>query len=284
MIVITGATGKLGRHVVSQLLDKGVPAKDIAVAVRSPEKARDLAERGVTVREADYSRPDTWPSALEGAEKLLLISASEIGKRVDQHRTVVEAAAKAGVKQIVYTSILHADRSGMSLAKEHKASEELIRASGIPYVFLRNGWYLENYTENLAPALEHGALIGSAKDGLIAAASREDLAAAAVAALTQPGHENKVYELAGDVPFTMAELADEVSRQSGRKVVYQDLSQEKHKAALLGVGLPEPVAEMLSDSDAGIARGELNDDSGDLSRLIGRPTTPLNQAVAAALR
>lgn len=283
MLVVTGATGKLGRHVVSQLLAKGVPAKDIVAAVRSPDKSKDLAARGVTVRAADYTRPDTWPSALAGADKLLLISASEIGQRVGQHRVVVEAAAAAGVKLIAYTSLLHADRGGMSLAQEHRATEEIIRASGVPYVFLRNGWYLENYTENLGPALEHGALIGCAGDGLIAAATREDLAAAAVAVLTQPGHENQAYELAGDVSFTMRELADEVSRRSGRTIIYKDLSQAEHRAPLLAAGLPEPVAAMLADSDAGIARGELNDDSGDLARLIGRPTTPLNQALAAAL-
>lgn len=284
MIVVTGATGKLGRHVVEQLLASGVAATDLAVTARDPSKAADLAARGVSVREADYTKPDTLPGALAGADKLLLISANEIGKRVEQHRAVLAAAKAAAVKLLVYTSLLRADRSSVSLAEEHKQTEEDIRASGLPYVILRNGWYLENYTENLAPALEHGALTGAAGDGLIAAAARADYAAAAVAALTQPGHEGKVYELAGDVPFTMAQLAQEVTRQSGREVAYKDMPKADYEAMLVGVGLPPPVAQMLASADAGIARGDLNDDSRTLSRLIGRPTTSLADAVAAALR
>lgn len=284
MIVITGATGKLGRHAVEQLLASGVPAKELTITARDPTKAADLAARGVTVRQADYSKPETLPGALEGAEKLLFISASEIGKRVAQHHAVIEAAKAAGLKLVVYTSLLHADRSSISLAAEHKATEEEIVASGLPYVILRNGWYLENYTENLAPALEQGAFIGSAGEGLIAAASRADYAAAAVRVLTTPGHESKVYELAGDVPFTMSQLAEEVARQSGRSVVYKDMPAAEHEAALLGAGLPPPVVTMLVSADAGIGRGELNNASGDLRRLIGRPTTPLSDAVAAALK
>ncbi len=282
MIVVTGATGKLGRHVLEQLLQK-VPASELAVAVRSPEKAADLAARGVSVRAADYTKPDTLPGALEGADKLLLISASEVGQRVKQHRVVVEAAKQAGVKLLAYTSILHADRSHISLAEEHRQTEEMIRASGLPYVFLRNGWYVENYSENLAPALEHGALLGAAKDGLIAAATRADFAAAAVRVLTEPGHENKTYELAADVPFTMTELAAEVARKSGRAVTYKDMSASEYKGVLLGAGVPEPIADMLADADVAIARGDLNDAGGDLSRLLGRPTTPFVQAIAAAL-
>lgn len=283
MIIVTGATGKLGRHVIEGLLAK-VPASQIVAAVRDPAKAADFAARGVQVRRADYSKPETLDAAFAGAEKVLLISGSEVGQRVAQHQAVVNAAKKAGAKLIAYTSILRANSSRMALAAEHKASEELIRASGVPFVFLRNGWYFENYTENLAPALAHGALLGSTDGGRIAAATRADYAAAAVAVLTGSGHENKVYELAGDTPFTMAELAAEVSRQAGKPIVYKDLPAQQYQGILVGAGVPAGFAEILADSDVGASRGDLNDTTGDLRRLIGRPTTSVADAVAVAFR
>lgn len=281
MIVVTGATGHLGRLVVEKLLEK-VPADELTVAVRSPEKARDLAARGVQVRQADYAKPETLGPALAGAEKVLLVSANEIGKRASQHAGVIAAAVRSGTRLLVYTSALHAPTSTLGLAGEHKATEEAIEASGIPYVFLRNGWYLENYTENLGPALQHGAILGSTAGGRVAAAARADYAEAAVAVLTGGGHEGRAYELAGDVPFTMIELAAEVSRHAGRTVVYRDLPKEQYKAILVGAGVPEPFAELYADSDVGIANGQLDDRSGDLRRLIGHPTTTLATAVAAA--
>ncbi len=281
MILVTGATGKLGRLVIEELLKK-VPASQLIAAVRNPEKAADLAARGVQVRKADYSQPETLGPAFAGAEKVLLISSSEVGQRAPQHKAVVEAARKAGVRLLAYTSILHAERSRLALAAEHKATEETLRASGLPYVFLRNGWYTENYTESLGPALAHGALVGSAGEGRIAAATRADYAAAAAAVLTGSGHENKVYELAGDNAFTMAELAAEVSRKAGRTIAYNNLPPEEYQGVLEGAGLPGPYAGVLADSDVGASRGELNDSSGDLRRLIGRPTTPLADAVAVA--
>ncbi|HEY7768458.1 NAD(P)H-binding protein, partial [Longimicrobium sp.] len=207
MIAVSGATGHLGNLVVQNLLERGVEPAHIVALVRSPEKASDLAARGVQVRHADYSRPETLGPALQGVEKLLLVSSSEVGQRAVQHANVVEAARAAGVKLLAYTSILHADATAMQLAAEHRASEEGIRASGIPFVFLRNGWYLENYTGNLGPALEHGALLGSAGDGRVSAATRADFAGAAAAVLAGEGHENRIYELGGDEAFTLAELA-----------------------------------------------------------------------------
>jgi NAD(P)H dehydrogenase (quinone) len=282
VIAVTGATGKLGRLVVEGLLAK-VPAGQLVAAVRSPEKARDLAAHGVQVRQADYARPETLGPALAGAEKVLLVSSSEVGQRSAQHAAVIEAARRAGVRLLAYTSVLHGEFSTLALAREHQATEAAIRASGLPWVFLRNGWYLENYTENLGPALQHGAFLGCAGDGRIAAAARADFAAAAVAVLTGAGHEGKVHELAGDRPFTMVELAAEVSRQAGRAVAYRDLPPEAYRAALAGAGVPAPFADLLVDSDLGIAAGQLDDASHALSRLIGRPTTPLSDAVAAAL-
>lgn len=283
MIIVTGATGKLGRHVIEGLLAK-VPASQVIAAVRDPAKAADFAARGVQVRRADYSKPETLDAAFAGAEKVLLISGNEVGQRVAQHQAVVNAARKAGARLIAYTSILRADSSRMALAAEHKASEELIRASGVPFVFLRNGWYFENYTENLAPALAHGALLGSTDGGRIAAATRADYAAAAVAVLTGSGQENKVYELAGDTPFTLAELAAEVSRQAGKPIVYKDLPAQQYQGILVGAGVPAGFAEILADSDVGASRGDLNDTTGDLRRLIGRPTTSVADAVAVAFK
>lgn len=282
MIVVTAASGHLGRLVIDQLLQK-VPAGQVVAAVRNPDQAKDLAARGVQVRKADYNQPATLDAAFQGAEQVLLISGSEVGQRIRQHQAAVEAAKKAGVEHLVYTSILHADTSRMALAEEHLATERIIRASGLPFTLLRNGWYLENYTENLGPALQYGALMGAAKEGRIAGATRADYAAAAVVVLTTPGHESKVYELAGDQPFTMAELAAEVSRQAGKPVAYNDLPAEQYARALEGVGVPAPFAQSLANADQGVARGELDDRSGDLRRLIGRPTTPLATAVAAAL-
>ncbi len=284
MIAVTGATGHLGRLVLENLLERGMEPARIAALVRSPEKAEGLAALSVQVRRADYSQPETLGPALQGVEKLLLVSSSEMGRRAEQHRNVVEAARAAGVKLLAYTSILKADTSAMQLAAEHRATEEAIRASGLPFVFLRNGWYLENYTGNLASALEHGALLGSAGEGRVSAATRADFAAAAAAVLTGPGHENRAYELGGDEAFTLAELAGIVAEVSGRPVEYRDLPEEAYAGVLAGFGLPEAFARVLADSDRGIARGELFTDSGDLARLIGRPTTPPWEAVAAALR
>jgi NAD(P)H dehydrogenase (quinone) len=283
MIVVTGATGHLGRLVIEQLLNR-VPAGEIVAAVRNVEKAADLAARGVDVRHADYDRPETLRAAFRGAEKVLLISANEIGKRASQHRNAIDAVKASGARLLVYTSILKADRSGIGLAKEHLATEEYLRASGVPFAILRNGWYLENYTENLAPALQYGAIAGSAGNGRVAAAARADYAAAAVEALTGTGHEGKIYELAGDRPFTMTDLAAEVARAAGKPVAYNDLPPAQYQELLLGAGLPAAIAEMLVDADRGLGRGELDDESGELRRLIGRPTTPLAEAVAAALR
>ena len=282
MIAVTGASGHLGRLAIEALLGK-VPAKEIVALVRTPSKAADLAARGVQVRQADYSRPETLGPALAGVDKLLLVSSSEVGQRAVQHQAVLDAARAAGVGFIAYTSILHADRSHLALAAEHLATEKALAASGIPHALLRNGWYLENYTAQIPGALAHG-FAGSAGDGRIAAAARADFAAAAAAVITRPDQAGKVYELAGDEPFTMSELAAEVSRQAGKPVPYAELPPEAFGGVLRGAGLPGPFADVLVDADVNIARGELDDRSGDLRRLIGRPTTPLRDAVAAALR
>lgn len=281
MIVVTGASGHLGRLVVEQLVQR-VPAERVVAAVRNPEKARDLAAKGVQIRQADYARPETLGPALAGAEKVLLVSSSEVGQRATQHAAVIAAARQAGVKLLAYTSILRADTSPMALAAEHKATEEAIRASGLAHAILRNGWYIENYTENLGPALQHGAIVGSARSGRIAAATRADYAAAAVAVLT--GAPGKVYELAGDAPFTMAELAALVSKHAGKPIAYADLPPAQYRSILVGAGVPGPFADLLVDSDVHAAEGALDGSSADLRALIGRATTPLAEAVKAAFR
>ena len=282
MIVVTGATGQLGKLVVERLLQV-VPAGQIVAVVRDPQKAQAFAAKGVQVRQADYSRPDSLVAAFTGADKVLLVSSSEVGHRVPQHQAVTDAARAAGVKLLAYTSILNADTSDLLLAKEHQPTEAYIRASGVPFTFLRNGWYTENHTGSLAAAVEHGAVLGAAKDGRFATATRADYAEAAVAVLTGEGHENKVYELGGDAPYTLAEFAAEVAQQANKPIVYKDLPQEEYAKALASFGLPEGLAHAIADADAGASRGELDTGSHDLSTLIGRPTTPLQKSIAAAL-
>ncbi|QHB32348.1 SDR family oxidoreductase [Yersinia canariae] len=282
MIAVTGATGQLGRLVINALLKK-VPASEIIAAVRSPEKASDLAALGVQVRKADYSQPATLEAAFQGVDKLLLISSSEVGQRLTQHAAVIKAAQHVGVKLLAYTSLLHADKNPLGLGEEHRATEALLRESGLPVVLLRNGWYTENYAASIAPSLAHGAFIGAVGDGRIASASREDYAQAAATVLTQENQAGKVYELAGDDSYTLAEFSAEIARQSGKPVIYKNLSEADFKQALLGAGLPEEFAALLADSDAGAAKGGLFDDSHTLSKLIGRPTTPYAKVIAATL-
>lgn len=280
MIAITGATGQLGRLVIDALLEK-LPASAIIAAVRHPDKAADLSARGIEIRHADYDEPTTLATALEGIDKLLLISGSEVGQRVRQHGNAIDAARHAGVELIAYTSILHADRSTVGLAEEHRQTEAALAASGVPHVLLRNGWYMENYTGKVASALEHGVLIGGAGAGRISAATRADLAAAAVAVLTNDDRAGRVYELAGDAAFTMEDVAAEITRHAGRTVEYRNLSAVDHEAALIGAGLPQPIAALLANSDQAVAKDELFDDSRQLSKLIGRPTTTLEDAIRA---
>lgn len=282
MIVVTGASGQLGRLVIAALLKK-LPAGEIVAAVRHPEKVADLAARGVQVRPADYDQPASLVAAFKGADKLLLISASEVGRRVPQHRAVIDAAKAAGVGLLTYTSILQAATSPLPLAAEHRETETLIRASGLPAVILRNGWYTENYTAGIPAALQYGVVLGSAGQGKIASAARADYAEAAAAVLTQENQAGRIYELAGDESYTLAELAAEIARQSGKAVAYQDLPESEFKAALLGAGLPDFLATLLAESDVGASKGGLFDDGRQLSALIGRPTTPLAELVRLAL-
>ncbi|WP_086993456.1 SDR family oxidoreductase [Rhizobium sullae] len=283
MYAVTGATGRLGRLVIEALL-KTIPADRIVAAVRNTVKASDLAERGVIVREADYSRPDTLGPALDGVEKLLLISSTEVSGRLPRHRAVIEAAKVAGVSLIAYTSMLHADTSPATLAIEHRQTEEVIAASGLPAVILRNGWYTENHLMALPAALEHGAFVGAAKDGRFSSAARQDYAEAAAVVLATDGHAGRTYELAADQAFTLAGLAAEVSRQSGKATVYNDFSEVAYRDVLTGTGLPADLAALLADADAAASRGALFDDGGTLGRLIGRPTIPMESLVATVLR
>ncbi|MBO1334938.1 SDR family oxidoreductase [Streptomyces sp. VRA16 Mangrove soil] len=283
-LVVTGATGQLGRLVVEGLLAAGVPAQDIAAVVRSKEKGAELAARGVELRIADYSAPETLTGAFRSGDRVLLISGSEVGRRVPQHRAVIDAAKAADVALLAYTGVLGGPDADFSLADEHKATEQAILDSGLPYTFLRNGWYHENYTANLAPVLAHGAVVASAGEGRVASASRADYAAAAVAVLTGEGHENATYELSGDVAWSLAEYAAEVARQSGQEVTYRAVTPEENRQMLVGAGVPEAFADVLVGVDAAIERGLLARRNGDLARLIGRPTTPVADAVAEALK
>ena len=286
-LLVTGATGQLGGLVIDAL-HKTRPAAEIAGLVReggASSKSGELAARGVETRRGDYEDPASLRSAFTGIERLLFISSSAMEGRVAQHRNVVDAAREAGVSLIAYTSVLHADRSPLGLAEDHRQTEALLAASGVPYVLLRNGWYTENYMASLPAALAHGALIGAAGEGRIASAARADYAAAAAAVLLSAENQvGRTYELAGDEAYTLAALAAEVSRQTGREIAYHDLPQADYQAALLGAGLPAGLASLLADSDAAAAKGALFDDGGDLRRLLGRPTTPWTESVRQALQ
>lgn len=282
MIVITGATGQLGRLVITSLLKK-VPATNLVAVVRNVDKAKDIAALGVQVRQADYNQPTSWDAALQGADKVLLISSSEIGQRTQQHRAVINAAKRAGVKLLAYTSVLHADTSVLGLAGEHRETEAAIRTSGLPFVLLRNGWYTENYAIGVPTALSLGAVYGCAGDGRISSAARADYAEAAAVVLSSNNQAGKVYELAGDTSYTLSEFAAEISRQSGKPINYVNLPEAEYKKALLSAGLPEFLAELLANSDTGVSKGALFDDGKQLSKLIGRPTSTLETAVRAVL-
>lgn len=278
-IGITGATGHLGRLVVKQLKEK-VAADHIVALVRNTQKA---AELGVESRIFDYDKPETLSGSLQGIDHLLLISGNEIGQRKTQHENVILAAQEEGVKWIVYTSLLHADTSSLSLAEEHLLTEKALQSSGIPYTILRNGWYTENYTASVPAAITHGVLIGSAGEGQISSAARADYAEAAAVVLTSSNEQGKVYELVGDEAYTLADLAAEISKQTGKTIPYQNLSEAEYTAALIGAGLPEGLAAAFASFDVGASKGDLYDNNKQLSSLIGRPSTTLAAAVREAL-
>ncbi|GAN55714.1 SDR family oxidoreductase [Tanticharoenia sakaeratensis] len=284
-LFVTGATGQLGRLVIDRLLET-VPANEIVAGVRDTTAgaATALRERGIEVRAADYTRPEMLAAAFAGVDRLLLISSSENGKRKLQHRNVINAAKSAGVSLIAYTSILHADTSPLFLAEEHRDTETALAESGVLYVLLRNGWYSEVYTWRLPGALKAGTLLGAAGNGRISSAARADYAAAAAVVLAGDDHAGKVYELAGDASFTLSDLAAVVTQAIGKEMPYRDMTPESFRSAILAAGLPELVAKIMSDTDAGVARDALFDDSHTLSRLIGRPTTPFDTTITAFLQ
>jgi NAD(P)H dehydrogenase (quinone) len=282
-LVVTGATGHFGRLVVGSLLRRGTPAAQLVATGRATERIADLADRGVDVRRADFADPESLAAAFAGAETLLLVSASTLGQRLADHRRAIDAAAAVGVTRVVYTSLLGASTTSMELAVEHQGTEQHLRDSGLEWTLLRNGWYLENHLDQLPAFLEHGAVLGSAGEGRVSAATRADMAEAAAVVLTTEGHAGATYELGGDQAYTLGELAAEVSSATGREVVYRDLPVEQYAEVLHGAGLPADMARALADADAGLARGELFTDSGDLSRLVGRPTATLAEALAARL-
>ena len=277
-IAITGATGQLGRLIIEKL--KAAGQADVIALARSPEKAADL---GVPARAFDYDQPDTLAPALSGVDTLMFISASEIGRRVDQHRAVIEAAKTAGVPHVVYTSVLHADTSALSLAEEHRQTEALLAASGLTVTLLRNGWYTENYAASIPSALEHGAFVGAAGDARISSAARADYADAAVAVLTNADHVGKTFELAGDDSYALTDLAAELSRRTGRDIPYVDMPEADYAGVLTQAGFPAPMAQAFAGFDTAAKAGALFDDTKALSALIGHPTTPLSETVKATL-
>lgn len=273
-IAVTGATGGLGSAVIDELLTSHPASKIVAIA-RNSAKAEPLRDKGVEVRIADYDQPDTLPQALAGVDRLLLVSASEFGKRLPQHTAVVNAAKAAGVSRLVYTSLLHAPTSDNPLAGEHKATEQLIAESGMAYTFLRNGWYHENYLPTLDQVRQSGVLLTSAGNGKVSSAARGEYAEAAAKVLLEGGHEGKAYELAGDVAWTQDELAADLAAAAGRPVEVKNVTAKEHTAALEAAGVPAGFIGFLVGVDQSTAHGGLEENGGDLARLIGRPTAPL---------
>lgn len=283
-IVITGATGHLGRLVITHLIVRGVPAGDITAIARDGEKASDLAARGVRVYLADYDQPDTFTDAFHPGDRVLLISAPVPGNRAAQHRAVIDAAEKADVAHLAYTSIFGSPTADFLLAREHQTTERSILDSGLPYTFLRNNWYTEMYLTDLPGIMERGVLLSNAPEGSrVASAPRADYAEAAAVVLTTDGHQGKAYELSGDTAWSYEEFTEELTRQSGHKVVHTSLPASEHKQILVNVGVPESFADLLVDADEAIGRGALAATPGDLSNLIGRPTTPIPSVIATAL-
>lgn len=282
-IAITAATGRYGRATIDALLHRGVPADQIVAVGRNPEKLGELADLGVLTRVADYNDPQALEAAFVGIEKLLFVSGTDVGVRMQQHRNVVDAATRAGVGFIAYTSVANADTANLMVAPDHRATEAHIRDSGLPFVFLRNSWYMANYTDMAAAYAGSGVVLGAAGNGRVSAATHADYAEAGAVVLSTSGHENKIYELGGDTAFTMAEFAQSISGASGKDISYKDLSQDDYIAALAEFGFPAEMAEVFADGDLGVARGDLYVDSGDLGRLIDRPTVSMAKAVADAL-
>ena len=280
-IAVTGATGHFGRLTVEALLRRGVPSDQIIATGRRIDTLGDLAGQGVSVRHADYSDEASLRQAFAGADRLLLVSGTEVGQRIKQHTNVITAAKAAGVQLIAYTSIVHAPISTLLIGQEHRGTEKALADSGVPHVLLRNSWYIDNYTAQLPAYLQHG-IVGAADDGPISGATRADYAEAAAASLAD-GHGGAVYEVGGPA-FTMAELAEVVSAETGASVKYTDLSVQDYQAFLVRAGLPEPVAASIADGDRAVAEGELYVDPADLEKLLGRPASPLRAAVAAAVR
>ncbi|RMI13888.1 SDR family oxidoreductase [Cellulomonas triticagri] len=282
-IVVTGATGHLGRLVVEHLLADGVPADQVVAAGRRTERLADLAERGVRVAAVDFTDPASLTAAFDGADVVLLVSGSEVGQRVAQHTAAIEAAKAVGVGRLVYTSAPHADTTPLVLAPEHKATEEVLRASGLTYTILRNGWYTENYLGDVQGAAESGEIVGAYGEGRVASAPRDDFAAAAAVVLRTEGHDDATYELAGDEAWGFADLAAAAAEVLGRPVTYRAVTSDEQRAALLAAGLDEGTAGFVVALAENTRDDLLAGADGTLSRLIGRPTTPLVPALRAAL-
>lgn len=281
-IAITGATGQLGNLIIEQLLQL-TAAQNIVALVRNIDKAEHFKVQGIEPREFDYDHPETLAPALSGIDKLLLISANEIGRRTPQHQAVIDAAKVAGVPYLAYTSLLRADTSPLGLAQEHRETEKLIQDSGITYTFLRNNWYSENYLAGVAHTIEIGTLFGAAQDGRISSASRIDYAEAAAKVLTSTGHENKTYELAGSESFSLSDLATFIGQAVNKDIIYQNLSAEEYTQGLTQAGLPAGLVDVIVDADIQTIQGAMYSDSKDLEQLIGHKTTSIQDAIKAAL-
>ena len=280
---LTGSTGALGGLVIQHLLALKVPAASIVALARSEAKAAGLKAKGLQVKIGDYGNKASLESAFNGVDRLLLVSGSEVGQRSAQHQAVIEAAKAVGVKLLIYTSISQADRSSNPLAPEHKATEAALKASGLPYVVLRDNWYTENYFDDLRQAKISGVIAAAVGAGKVASASRSDYAEAAARVLVSQGHEGKIYELTGAKAWDFQELAKTAAELLGRPVIFKNLSAVERHDGLVAVGLPEGVAAFVTSLDLAIEAGTLAAVSDDLERLLGRKPRSLKEGLKAAL-
>ena len=268
-IVITGASGQLGR-LTAELVLARVPASEVTLTTRRPEALSDFVGRGARVRQADFDRPETLAEAFAGGERLLLISADVVGRRVAQHRAAIEAAREVGVRHVAYTSYLNPVAENPAvITPDHRDTEEALRESGLAWTALRNAFYAEYQVPAGAQAIATGQLIHNNGEGRIAYVSREDCAAAAAAVLTTEGHEGKAYDITGPESLSFAEAAERISAATGREIRHVDVPPEAARQGMLSSGMPEWQVDVSLGLLAAVREGALDAVTGTVA-TVGR--------------
>ena len=282
-IVVTGASGKLGKLVLKELLAAG--AADILATTRTPENLAEFASQGVDVRQADFKNPASLEDAFKGGTRLLLISTTDVGSRVPQHGAAIDAAKAAGVEHVIYTSWPDPQHSVAAVSPDHAATEDLVLKSGLKFTFLGNYLYSETLMFGLPKALETGKLFGAAGDGRAAYVTRQDCAYAAAGVLNNAvRYENKRLGISGPVAYTRSEIAQLASGITGKPLVYVDLPAEDFGKALVGAGMPEGFAKLFVSFELAIKAGELEAVTQDVSEVSGHTPASLSDFLKSALK